>query len=254
MKDIFRQLQIEAIRIARQYPAPDFYRDFQEEVAQSWQAFVSDPATKRVHRYVLESIDNDFGHGIDHARKVALDAGALVLVEGERAGCDAQRLSRLLRLAHCAGLLHDICRKEKKHAKAGAVEAEKVLCDQGFSKQDTADICLAIANHEAFGENQGADSVEGDLLSDCLYDADKFRWGPENFTQTVWSMVSCMDITINTFMAHYPRGMAFLRKIRETFRTPTGKTYGPRFIDTGIAIGNDLHELIRSDYLDSGAC
>ena len=253
MENIFRKLQIEAIRIARQYPAPDFYRDFQEEVAGSWQAFVSDPTTKRIHRFVLESIDNDFGHGIDHARKVALDAGALMLVEGRQAGYEEQRLCRLLRLAHCAGLLHDIRRKEKKHARAGAREAEKILFDEGFSKQDRADICLAIANHEAFGENQGAGSTEGDLLSDCLYDADKFRWGPDNFTQTVWSMVSAMDISISTFMAHYPKGMTFLRSIRETFRTPTGKTYGPRFIDTGIAIGNDLHELIRSDYLDTGA-
>lgn len=254
MKKIFQQLQREAIRIARKYPAPDFYRDFQAEVSRSYRSFVSDAETNRIHDYMRQTIENDYGHGMDHAIKVALDAGVLILVEGERAGYGDEDLGHLLRLAHCAGLLHDICRKEKKHAQAGAVEAEKVLYEHGFSERDTAAICRAIANHQAFGDNLGSGTKEGDLLSDCLYDADKFRWGPENFTQTVWSMVSYMDVSVDIFMKHYPRGMAFLRKIRETFRTTTGKQYGPQFIDIGVAIGNDLYELIRTQYLDQDAC
>ncbi len=249
MKKIFQQLQKEAVRIARQYPPPCFYRDFEGEVAGSYQFFVSDVETRRIHAYVRRTIENDYGHGIDHAMKVALDCGVLVLVEGGRSGYGNERLTHLLRLANCAGLLHDICRKEKKHARAGAVEAEKVLSDKGFPDRDIADICQAIANHEAFGDNHGTESSEGNLLSDCLYDADKFRWGPENFTQTLWSMVACMDVSVDTFLKHYPKGMAFLQQIRETFRTPTGRVYGPQFIDTGIAIGNDLYEMIRSGYL-----
>lgn len=253
MKKIFQQLQMEAIRIARQYPAPDFYRDFDAEVARSHFFFNSDSATRQIHQCVREAIDNDYGHGIDHSKKVALDAGVLMLVEGVRAGYGEKRLCRLLRLAHCAGLLHDICRKEKKHARAGAVEAEKILSAQGFQGRETNDVCRAIANHEAFGDNEKGDSREGALLSDCLYDADKFRWGPENFTQTVWSMVAYREVSIDDFMAYYPRGMAFLQKIRETFRTPIGSVYGPQFIDIGLAIGKDLYELIRSDYLDPPA-
>ncbi len=250
MKKIFQQLQMEAIRIARKYPAPDFYREFEAEVARSYLFFISDAATRQIHLCVRETIENDYGHGIDHCKKVALDAGVLMLVEGGRAGYGENQLSRLLRLAHCAGLLHDICRKEKKHARAGAVEAEKILSARGFQGGEASDICRAIANHEAFGDNKGADSREGELLSGCLYDADKFRWGPENFTHTVWSMVAYKDVSIDDFITYYPRGMAFLQKIRETFRTPTGRVYGPQFIDIGLAIGKDLYELIRSDYLD----
>ncbi len=251
MKTIFRQLQMEAIRIARQHPAPAFYRDFEKEVSRSVRFFVTDSRIKRIRDYVDENLEDDFGHGIDHARKVALDAGVLVLVEARKIGCEDGELTRLLRLAHCAGLLHDIRRKEKKHAAAGAEEAERVLACRGFSSREVADVRLAIANHEAFGVNHGGETREGDLLSDCLYDADKFRWGPENFTHTLWSMLSYRDIPMETFLSHYPKGMAFLQKVRDTFRTPTGRAYGPRFIDIGIDIGNDLYELIRSEYADS---
>jgi hypothetical protein len=248
MKEIFQQLQIEAVRIARQYPTPDFYRDFEEEVSRSCYFFISDARIRQILDHVVNNIENDFGHGIEHARKVALDAGVLILVEGARSGCSDEQLTQLLRLAQCAGLLHDICRKEKKHARAGAAEAKKVLLQYGFSDGDTADVCRAIANHEAFGDNLATGSREGDMISDSLYDADKFRWGPENFTQTIWFMVNYMDVSIDTFMKHYPKGMAFLRKIRETFRTPTGKTYGPQFIDLGVGIGEDLFEVIRTGY------
>ena len=250
MKTIFRQLQVEAIRIAREHPAPAFYRDFAEEISRSVHFFVTDSRIKRIRDYVAEHLEDDFGHGIDHARKVALDAGVLVLVEARGIGCGDDELTRLLRLAHCAGLLHDIRRKEKKHAAAGAKEAERVLAAWDFSSREIADVCLAIANHEAFGVNHGGETREGDLLSDCLYDADKFRWGPENFTQTLWSMLSYRDIPMETFLSHYPKGMAFLKKVRDTFRTPTGRVYGPQFIDIGIGIGDDLYELIRSEYAD----
>ena len=249
MKKIFRELQIEAIQIARQYPPPDFYRHFGRQVERSCLTFASDPNTKVIHNYIFENIENNYGHGIDHARKVALDAGVLILIEGESAGYTDERLLHMLHLAHCAGLLHDICRRQKQHARVGAVVAEKVLLEHGFSEKDIADICLAIANHEAFGVNDESDTSEGDLLSNCLYDADKFRWGPENFTQTVWSMVNCMDVSIEVFMKHYPKGMSFLRKIRDTFRTPTGRIYGPQFIDLGLSIGEDLHLLIMEKYL-----
>ena len=243
-------MQAEAIRIARQYPAPDFYRDFEEELSRSSAVFLSDATTRQIHGHIAEYIENDYGHGIDHARKVALDTGVLVLIEGAGAGYGDDHLLQLLRNAHCAGLLHDISRKEKNHAGAGAEKAGTILRDYSFDKKDIADICLAIANHQAFGDNRAGDTKKGALLSDCLYDADKFRWGPENFTRTVWSMVNYRGVSLDRFMKHYPQGMAFLRKIRDTFRTPTGRVYGPQFIDLGLSIGNDLYELICSEYRD----
>ena len=51
-------------------------------------------------------------------------------------------------------------------------------------------------------------------------------------------------------MARYPQGMEGLEKIKTTFRTPTGKKYGPRFIDLGLAIGEKLYAVIQSEFSD----
>jgi hypothetical protein len=36
--------------------------------------------------------------------------------------------------------------------------------------------------------------------------------------------------------------MKGIEKIKETFRTSTGRQYGPEFIDQGIMIGNSIYE------------
>jgi hypothetical protein len=51
-------------------------------------------------------------------------------------------------------------------------------------------------------------------------------------------------------MARYPQGMEGLEKIKTTFRTQTGKKYGPRFIDLGLAIGKKLYEVIQTEFSD----
>jgi hypothetical protein len=160
------------------------------------------------------------------------------------------RLTHQVRLAQCAGLLHDIKRKHKNHAKVSADFSEKILTDYLFSEDDVTDICRAIENHEAFGTVRGCRTPSGKLLSDCLYDADKFRWGTENFTHTVWAMVSYANIPIKKFMDLYPKGTAFLVRIKETFRTPTGRKYGPQFIDLGLNVGEEIFAFIQSEFAE----
>ena len=125
----------------------------------------------------------------------------------------------------------------KDHAVKGAEFTQKLLRDFPMSSQEVTDVCRAIKNHEAFKQDMEIDSPEGKLISDCLYDADKFRWGPDNFTDTLWEMVSYLNPPLETFLAHYPRGMQGLERIKQTFRSRTGRQYGPRFIDIGLAIG-----------------
>jgi hypothetical protein len=43
-------------------------------------------------------------------------------------------------------------------------------------------IVAAIRNHEAFRKILESEDKSARLVSDSLYDADKFRWGPDNFT------------------------------------------------------------------------
>ncbi|MBS3809712.1 MAG: hypothetical protein KGY38_06125 [Desulfobacterales bacterium] len=248
INSIYKQLQQEAIRIAGKYPAPAFYVDFSGEVSRSMRFFAEDEVVCSLWRFVSENIENDYGHGLEHVKNVAIDAGAIVLIEAGPFCISREELDHRVRMAQAAGLLHDIRRKDKNHAAAGARYSRQILRDYPFTQPDIDAICLAISNHEAFGQNRKGVTPASDLLSGSLYDADKFRWGPENFTRTLWAMVSYKEIPFERFLAHYPEGMAFLKKIRRTFRTPTGRRYGPEFIDLGIAIGEDLHEVIREKF------
>lgn len=250
MNSIYKQLQQEAIRIAGKYPPPAFYVDFSGEVAQSGRFFAGDEVVCSLWRFVSENIENDYGHGLEHVKNVALDAGAIILIEANPFCSSPEELDHRVRMAQAAGLLHDIRRKDKNHAAAGARYSRQILRDYPFTQSDIDSICLAISNHEAFGQNRMCGTPASDLLSGSLYDADKFRWGPENFTRTLWAMVSYKEIPFERFLAHYPEGMGFLKKIRRTFRTPTGRRYGPQFIDLGIAIGEELHEFIMEKFQD----
>jgi hypothetical protein len=60
-------------------------------------------------------------------------------------------------------------------------------------------------------------------------------------------MVSYFNIPVVEFMDLYPEGMEKLAKIKHTFRTRTGKKYGPQFIDLGVAIGKELFNVINKE-------
>jgi len=42
--------------------------------------------------------------------------------------------------------------------------------------------------------------------------------------------------------------MEKLAKIKRTFRTRTGKKYGPQFIDLGVSIGKELFNVINTEF------
>ncbi len=248
MDAIYLQIRQLARQIASHYPIPDFYQDYALENDLSYQFFEQNPVISRLKLFITESIDNDFGHGMDHAAKVTLDAGALMFIEGKSEGYTDDVINRRVLILQCAGLLHDIKRKEKDHAIKGADFAREVLKDYPLNSDEVDDICMSIRNHEAFKSTVKMNTPEGTLMSDCLYDADKFRWGPDNFTHTVWDMISFRNPPLSIFIDHFPGGMEGILKIKSTFRTKIGKKYGPQFIDLGIAIGTQLLEKIKTEF------
>jgi hypothetical protein len=248
MRALYVDIRQRARDIAARFPEPDFYRQHAREVAASWTLLEQDPVLVALRVYVSQRLDSDFGHGLDHALKVAVDAGALMLVEGRAAGYGADRLARRTVVCQAAALLHDICRKSPDHAAKGACFAAEVLVGFGFSAGEIADIRLAIESHEAFRPIRAAASVEANLVADCLYDADKFRWGPDNFRDTVWDMVAFHAPPLEVFLARYPAGLESLERIGQTFRSPTGRRFGPQFIRFGLAIGRELLAVIRRDF------
>jgi hypothetical protein len=250
MDAIYSTIRARALIIARQYPPADFYQIYAEEVQYSADVFIQDPLIIEMRDFVAANIENDFGHGMDHANKVAVDAGALVAIEGKRNAYSPSRAAHLVRTAQCAGLFHDIRRKEEHHARKSAEYAAQILKAYNFAEGDVVDICVAIRNHEAFKDTEDTATPEGAMLSDCLYDADKFRWGPENFTHTVWDMAVFGKIPFKKFISYYPKGVLFLEKIKPTFRSATGKICGPQFIDLGLAIGKEIYEFIQMEFAE----
>jgi hypothetical protein len=242
---LYEKLRDTARRVSSTLPKPSFYSRYETCVRQADETLLTDETVRRCRTFLDES-QLECAHGLFHCEAVARDAGAIVLIEAEERGIGAPRTGSLFTAAIIAGLLHDIKRKEQDHAVRGGIEAEKILAGLGMGLRERQYIADAIRNHEAFQETFDRDDAAGRLVSDALYDADKFRWGPENFTTTLWLMVEAKKTPPETLHRVFREKMKGIERIKETFRTETGRRYGPEFIDQGIAIGNAIFEEMTS--------
>ena len=248
MRSVYVSLRDRARQIVSRYPQPDFYVDCALDIQQSRKILESEPVLQQLKSRLTDELDNDFGHGLQHAVRVALDAGALMRVESRDTGASADFVNRRVIVVQSAGLLHDIRRKHPQHSVQGAAVAGRLLADYSYLQEEVDDICIAIRCHEAFKESAPSDNPAGLLVSDCLYDADKFRWGPDNFSDTLWDMLQYTNPDFAEFVSRYPEGMRSLEKIKDSFRTRTGRRYGPQFIEIGLSIGRELFQIIRNEY------
>lgn len=235
--------------IAAAYGTPLFYREKKEQIDTSCRLMENDSAV-RACIGILRDRANVSGHGLSHARKVAIDTGAIILIEDRSSG-EGKDLKRQVSLAHIAGILHDIRRSSRDHARQGAEEARRLLTVFDLTDTEREAVVCAIRNHEAFQPCTPLADPRAQLLSDALYDADKFRWGPDNFTEMLWDIADIRDISMHTLLSYFPSGLNSLHKIRATFRTATGRKYGPGFIDLGLKIGDTLHTELAKRYLRS---
>ncbi len=227
--------------MARSLSRPQFYNEQSEAIRRSEEMLKTDDLIRKCHAHLDES-QLECAHGLCHCEAVARDAGAIVLIEGRSRGMDQGDIDPLFIAAIIAGLLHDIKRREQDHAVRGSLEAEKILKSLSVDERSRSYISYAIRNHEAFKAVCELDDAAGCMVSDALYDADKFRWGPENFTGTLWIMVEAHQTPPETLHQTFREKMKGIEKIKETFRTETGRHYGPEFIDQGISIGNVIYE------------
>jgi hypothetical protein len=232
--------------IAGEVGTPIFYTEKAKEVAGSFRLLASEPMVKACIR-IIRNRGDMIGHGFVHVKKVAIDAGAIILIERQQTDSETD-LRRLVLLSQIAAILHDIRRSEKYHAQRGAEEAGEIIKQFSLSDRECTAITRAIRNHEAFQPEVALDNPSDQLLSDALYDADKFRWGPDNFTDTIWAMVASRNVPLAVLMSRFLPGMEGVKRIRDTFRTATGRHYGPDFIDRGMEIGHRLYgNLLESE-------
>ena len=236
----YLKLQELALRVANNLPRPLFYREQVSFIARAEEMLQSHELIRKCHAR-LNISQLECAHGICHCEAVARDAGAIVLAEGRLRGMTESAVSPLFTSAIIAGLLHDIKRREQDHAVRGSIEAETILTELSVDERSRSYVTYAIRNHEAFKTTCDLDDKDGCMVSDALYDADKFRWGPENFTTTLWLMVEAHATPIEALHRTFREKMKGIEQIKKTFRTATGKQYGPEFIDQGITIGNAIY-------------
>ncbi|MEI7589967.1 MAG: hypothetical protein WCJ49_01415, partial [Deltaproteobacteria bacterium] len=76
----------------------------------------------------------------------------------------------------------------------------------------------------------------------------KFRWGPDNFTDTLWEILQEMDFSFDKLLAHWQHGIRGINNIKDSFRTITGKLYGPDFVDRGLKIGETIFTYVSKNH------
>jgi len=234
----YEMLKEKAAACACRIGPPSFYSRCRRELEVSAASLLENGLLRRCRALIDES-ELHPAHGISHGERVAVEAGAILRAECASGGFgDADAL---MVCAQAAGLLHDIKRAWPDHTIKGSIEAERLLQDLDVPSSHKRYIRDAIRNHEAFREVLESEGPEARLVSDALYDADKFRWGPDNFTTTLWLMMQHTATPVEELFAVFPDRMEGIRRIRDTFRSETGRRYGPEFIDMGIEIGNEIY-------------
>lgn len=238
MNNLFKQIQDETKEFLS-HKSLKFYKDYAPELSHARETFFDHPLILRCREDVLPFLHDEYGHGIEHSKNVSIEAAAIILRETHN---EDFRLARhMVILVQFAGLLHDICRMEPNHAEEGAHLAFKILKDFPLSDEDKEIISFAIKNHEAFKTNQEAPDYVTEIVSSALYDADKFRWGPDNFVTTLWEICDYHEWSLSKIVERFPYGLEIIQYIADTFRTQTGKLYGPEFIEVGLEVGNYIY-------------
>lgn len=241
---IYPILKNKAVETAQKIDQPSFYLKHKKELDRSSLFLANNKILHKCWSYLDESKLHP-AHGILHSEKVAIEAGAILLIESVINNYETSEIEELLLCVQMAGLLHDIKRAEKDHTITGSIEAERILSDFDIEEHYKRYILAAVRNHEAFKKVMDSENRTARLISDSLYDADKFRWGPDNFTSTLWLMLESEGTPAEILYNNFQEKLEGIRRIKHTFRTETGKKYGPEFINLGIKIGNEIYKEMR---------
>ena len=240
---LFDIIRRRAGEIYRDMEKPSFYLEREREIEWSRELIGRSEEVLFAESLIRER-GGVLGHGYRHADLVAVEAAAIVF--SERGYDDRSR--HIAENVLIAGYLHDLRRDEKEHPQKAALEVGEIYLSR-LSPRDLGIITFAIRHHEAFREHEHVEDMDYMLCADALYDADKFRWGPDNFLNTLWDMAESLNLSLERIMKGYEKGIEGIKRIRSTFRTVTGKAYGPGFIDAGLKIGEGIYDLCRKELL-----
>ncbi len=231
------QLKRRARELSASRPQPAFVLECAEELSHASNLFFDHPMMLRLQNDALGFLNDPCGLGVEHAKRVAIDAAALALAEPT--GLNQEERRRLALLAEVAGLLHDTMRHEDEHPEKGADLCMRILRGYPLSPEERVWIAQAVCLHEADLPLAEAGPESARLLSGTVHDADRFRFGPDIFAATLWEFCECDDWPLEEIAAAFPKGVAHAEACARGFRTEQGRKFGPALIDEGLSLAKE---------------
>ncbi len=213
-----------------------------EELTYARDLFFDHPLVLRLQGDALGFLNEACGLGVEHGKRVAMDAAALILAEPSGLSTDERR--RLAVLAEMAGLLHDALRYEDDHAAKGADLCLRILRGYAISPEERLWIAGAVAGHEK-DDLQLQDAGESArLLAGAVHDADVFRFGPDIFSTVLWELCECDEWPLERIAQVFPEGVLRARSHEGSFRTEGGKRYGPALLAEGLSLAEEYERML----------
>jgi hypothetical protein len=237
------ELKRHARELSHSRPQPAFVLECAEELSHASNLFFDHPLMLRLQNDALGFLNDACGLGVEHGKRVAVDAAALVLVEPS--GLNQEERRRLALLAEMAGLLHDSMRHEDDHPDKGADLCLRILRGYPLAPEERVWIAQAVSLHEADQPQAEGGPENARLLSGAVHDADRFRFGPDIFTATLWEFCECDDWTLEEIVRTFPKGPEHAGACAHGFRTEQGRRYGPAMLSEGLALAKDYERLFQ---------
>lgn len=230
-------------------PLPAFCLDCAEELGHASSLFFDHPLMLRLQADALGFLNEACGLGVEHGKRVAIDAAAIVLAEPSDLSADERR--RLSLLAEMAGLLHDALRFEDDHAEKGADLCMRILRGYALEPEERLWIAQAVALHESPLPMADTGPLGARLLAGALHDADRFRFGPDIFSATLWELCDCDEWPLEDIARKFPEGPAMAARLKDSFRTVQGASYGPALLAEGLALAEGCQRLFAQALADT---
>ncbi|MDQ7835668.1 MAG: HD domain-containing protein [Humidesulfovibrio sp.] len=213
-----------------------------EELTYARDLFFDHPLLLRLQGDALGFLNEACGLGVEHGKRVAMDAAALILVEPSGLSADERR--RLTVLAEMAGLLHDALRHEDNHAEKGADLCLRILRGYAISPEERLWIAGAVAAHEKDGTQPQEAGEHARLLAGAVHDADIFRYGPDIFATTLWELCECDEWSLEQIAAAFPEGVRRAKALAGSFHTESGRRYGPPLLAEGVSLSEEYERML----------
>jgi hypothetical protein len=213
-----------------------------EELTFARDLFFDHPLVVRLQGDALGFLNEACGLGVEHGKRVAMEAAALVLAEPSGLSTDERR--RLAVLAELAGLLHDALRYEDNHAEKGADLCMRILRGYPLAPEERLWIAGAVAGHEDGGPQLAEASESARLLGGAVHDADVFRFGPDIFATILWELCECDEWPLEEIAEAFPEGLRRARTLADGFRTEGGRRYGPQLLAEGVSLAEEHERML----------